>query len=280
MSGPKFLDALASERRHNAFLRWTLVGVIAVSAFGYWQSRQVPKSIDVHLAPDMKAGDTVRVVDGESPIPPVNVYGFAYYIWQQLNRWQADGAKDYGQQIYNFQSYLTPACQAQLTADMENRFKAGELLARTRTVSEIPGFPYASNRVVPDGNGVWTVLLDMQVMESYRGQPVKDAFIRYPLRIVRYDVDRERNPWRLALDCYGTKRPARLDEKELRESRAKKLPPKVPDMPDAIEPSALPHAVPLGAADEAAAPSLAPAGAARPQASGATPTGGAVQPQP
>ena len=247
-----YLDALASERRHNGFLRWIVAAVMGLGAFGIWIAYQVPKNIDLHVAPDMKAGDSVRVVNGESPVPPSNAYGFAYYIWQQINRWQADGSKDYGQQIYNFQSYLTPACQAQLTADMDNRFKAGELRGRTRQISEIPGFAFAANRVIAEGPASWTVLLDMQVTETYRGQPVKDTFVRYPLHIVRYDVDRERNPWRLALDCYGTKRPERLDEDELRASLAKKQAPTVRPLPGGIEPSALPRATPIGPGDGAA----------------------------
>ncbi len=245
----QYIDALASERRHNGFLRWLIVGVMAFGAIGLWFTNQLPKNIDLHIAPDIKAGDTVRVVGGESQVPPVNVYGFAYYIWQQINRWQADGSKDYGQQIYTFQSYLTPGCQAQLTADMDNRYKAGELRLRTRHISEIPGFAFASNRVIADGTTAWTVLLDMQVMESYRGQPVKDTFVRYPLRVVRFDVDRERNPWRLALDCYGSLRPERLDENELRAARAKTVAPTGRPLPSGIEPSALPSAAPLGPND-------------------------------
>jgi hypothetical protein len=31
---------------------------------------------------------------------------------------------------------------------------------------------------------------------------VKDSFIRYPLRVVRYDVDGECNPFGLALDGF------------------------------------------------------------------------------
>jgi hypothetical protein len=30
---------------------------------------------------------------------------------------------------------------------------------------------------------------------------------------VRFDVDRERNPWQLAIDCFDGERPARLDAK-------------------------------------------------------------------
>ena len=39
--------------------------------------------------------------------------------------------------------------------------------------------------------------------EYYRAEPVKRALVRYPLNIVRYDVDAEKNPWGLALDCFA-----------------------------------------------------------------------------
>lgn len=244
MNGTQFLDALATERAHNTTLRRIILVVAVMGAIGMWFASTIPKNIDLHLAPDMKAGDTVRAIAGETPVPDTNIYGFAYYIWQQINRWQTDGSKDYGQQIFSFQSYLTPQCRAQLEADMNSRSQAGELTQRTRQISEIPGFSFASNRVIGDGTGSWTVLLDMQVMESFRGQGVKDVFVRYPIRVVRFDVDRERNPWRLALDCYGSNRPARLDEAELRSERTKQL--QVPAMPSRIEPAALPKAVPIG----------------------------------
>jgi integrating conjugative element protein (TIGR03746 family) len=215
----------------------------------------LPKSIDLHVATDMKAGDTVRFQDGQAVVPDVNVYGFAYYIWQQINRWQADGATDYGAQIFRFQAYVTPSCRAQLEADLDSRYQAGELRQRTRQMTEIPGLGYAANRVLPDGQAAWTVLLDMQLMEAFRGQPVKDAFIRYPIRVVRYDVDRERNPWRLAIDCYGSHRPERLDVRDVQDASSGKTeaslpsvvtPPALPRTTgDAVDPHAVPTATPL-----------------------------------
>jgi integrating conjugative element protein (TIGR03746 family) len=49
----------------------------------------------------------------------------------------------------------------------------------------------------------WIVTLDLDVDEYYRGDLVKRAFVRYPIRVVRYDVDPEHNPWGLALDCFA-----------------------------------------------------------------------------
>lgn len=211
MSSRTELNALQTERATRRLLVWIILIVAGVGLAGMYYAHAVPKAIDVHIAPDMQAGETVRVRDGTSPVPDPNVYGFAYYVWQQVNRWQSDGGTDYGQQIFRFQSYITPNCRSQLQTDMERRAGAGELRGRTRLMTEIPGLGYSEARVIGEGPGAWTVMLDMQLAETFRGSQVKDAFIRYPIRVVRYDVDRQRNPWRLAIDCYGRNRPARLD---------------------------------------------------------------------
>ncbi|WP_198972634.1 PFL_4703 family integrating conjugative element protein [Xylophilus sp. ASV27] len=241
MSSGQFLDALASERRHNERLIRIVFAVVALGVVSTWLAWRQPKSIDVHLAPDVRAGDTVRVSNGRAPVPPPNVYGFAYYIWQQVNRWQTDGSKDYGQQIFSMQYYLTPRCQAQLQADMELRQGKGELRRRTRQITEIPGFPYSENRVLSEGADAWTVLLDMQVTETFGGVSVKDVFIRYPLRVVRFDVDRERNPWHLAVDCFGANRPARLNPADLKTGAEVRADLTAPRLPGTISPASLPR---------------------------------------
>ncbi|MNY70205.1 hypothetical protein D3C86_2082890 [compost metagenome] len=48
----------------------------------------------------------------------------------------------------------------------------------------------------------WLVKLDLNADEYYAAEPVKRVVVRYPLRVVRFDVDPEHNKWGLALDCY------------------------------------------------------------------------------
>ena len=68
--------------------RWTVIGlqfvVILVLWFGW---SQAPKQLTVHVPPDLRSGATLAV--GE--VPEANVYAFAFYIFQQLNRWSEDG---------------------------------------------------------------------------------------------------------------------------------------------------------------------------------------------
>lgn len=206
----RYTDALAQAN-------WTikcLLGVVAasttVSVIAMFGWRIAERNVTLHIPPDLTAGAQIQL--GRKEVPASNVYLFAFYIWQQLNRWSVNGQHDYGAQIYKLQAYFTPACQQQLINDMTTRAGQGELDQRTRSVMEIPGLGYRDSRVLQHADGSWNVLLDTQIIESSRGVAVKDAYVRYPLHVVRYDVDRELNPWQLAIDCYtAQKKPERLD---------------------------------------------------------------------
>lgn len=155
----------------------------------------------MHVPPDLRSGSTRKWWD----VPPENIYAFALYIFGQLNRWPSDGEQDYRRAIYGLQSYLTPACKAFLDGDYEYRKAAGELRQRVRGVYEILGRGYSEDpelRVKQLDRDSWLVKLDLNADEYYAAEPVKRVVVRYPLRVVRFDLDAERNKWGLALDCY------------------------------------------------------------------------------
>ncbi len=74
MSSKQQLDALAAERSHNATLRKMILLVALLGGVGMYFAHSLPKSIDLHVATDMKAGDTVHFQDGQAVVPDVNVY--------------------------------------------------------------------------------------------------------------------------------------------------------------------------------------------------------------
>ena len=150
-------------------------------------------------------------------VPAANVYAFAFYIFQQLNRWPEDGAKDYGKAIFRISPYVTPRYRAELLADLELKGRQGELTYRVRGVHEIAGHGYEERRVDVLAPGVWVVWLDLDLFESVKGMTVKKTAIRYPLRVVSLNVDPEANPWGLALDGFASAGPQRLSEAELHE---------------------------------------------------------------
>ncbi|RTL26874.1 MAG: TIGR03746 family integrating conjugative element protein [Burkholderiales bacterium] len=213
----RYVDALEQARWTIKIVTGLAAAALLVAGFAVMGWRAAPKDLDIHIPPDLSAGATIHA--GRREVPSPNVYTFAFYIWQQLNRWSKNGQQDYGDQIYKLQAFFTPSCREQLIDDQKIRADQGELDQRTRTVTEIPGLGYRDERVVSLADGSWAVMIDTQIQETSRGVPVKDAYIRYPLHIVRYDVDRERNPWQLALDCFRG-RPERLDPKAVEVSRS------------------------------------------------------------
>ena len=197
----------------RAFIKFqaVVIGLQILALFGAgfgWYSAVQQQSF--HVPPDLRSGAVVR----KGEVPDANVYAFTHYIFQQLNRWPVEGSTDYGNNLYRLAAYITPPFRAALEADLELRAKRGELTGRTRAVQEIPGTGYEERRVDVLGNGSWTVWLDLQISEWVKGMKVKDAVVRFPLRVVRYDVDRELNPWGLALNGFADPGPRRLSEAE------------------------------------------------------------------
>jgi len=49
---------------------------------------------------------------------------------------------------------------------------------------------------------VWEVMLEVRIQERHNVTAllIKDATIKVPLRIIRADIDRERNPWGMLID--------------------------------------------------------------------------------
>ncbi|MCY3810307.1 MAG: TIGR03746 family integrating conjugative element protein [Gammaproteobacteria bacterium] len=193
----RYRNALAGQREAIRAL-WGAVGVALVCALILgigWMT--APNDLRIHIPPDLSAGATVRP---DAPAPP-HVYTFGLYIWQQLYRWPNDGAREYPAKLDALVHFLTPACRQDRLDDFAERNARRELAGRQRAVWEIPGRGYAVERVFDEGGGSWVVSLDLMIEETVLGERVKSPAVAYPVRVVRYDVDRELNPWGLALDC-------------------------------------------------------------------------------
>lgn len=207
---PRYQDVNATLKSHIATLRVMLsiaVLMILLMWIGWQQAKQ---AVRIHIPPDIRSGAVVKADD----INPANVYAFASYIFQQGNHWHQDGDQDYGKQIFRLSAFLTPPFREHLTADMILRGRQGELSGRTRIIQELPGHGFEERRVALLDRNSWIVWLDVNIQEYVRGMEVKNVNIRYPLRVVRYDVNPETNPWGLALDGFAGDGPRRLSEEE------------------------------------------------------------------
>ena len=79
--------------------------VALLLGFGWWSA---PRQLTIHVPPDLRSGSTRAWWD----VPPENVYAFAFYVWQQVQRWPTDGEQDYPRNLHALSAYFTPACQA------------------------------------------------------------------------------------------------------------------------------------------------------------------------
>tara|TARA_R110001583_G_scaffold195118_1_gene369384 strand:+ start:125018 stop:125710 length:693 start_codon:yes stop_codon:yes gene_type:complete len=180
--------------------------VALLLGFGWWSA---PKSLTIHVPPDLRSGSTRKWWD----VPPESVYAFTFYIWQQAQRWPTNGEQDYPRNLHALSAYFTPSCRAFLQQDYEFRRSNGELRQRVRGIYEIPGRGYGDDpaarvRTVSANN--WIVTLDVSADEYLGAEQVKRALVRYALKVVRMDVDPERNPFGLALDCHA-RAPERIE---------------------------------------------------------------------
>ena len=130
--------ATVSKSITRAHLRslWIVIGLQGLIILALWIGwSQAPKQLRVYVPPDLRSGAVLAAEE----VPPANVYAFAFYIFQQLNRWPDNGATDYGSAIFRISPYLTPRYRNDLIADMELKARRGELTYRVRGVHEVPG---------------------------------------------------------------------------------------------------------------------------------------------
>ena len=187
---------------------WVVIVLQLVIIVALWIAlMRLPSTMTVHIPPDLSGGATLAIEE----IPRANVYTFAYYILQQLNRWPENGAQDYGAAIFRTSAYLTPEFREALIEDMHTKSRVGELTRRVRGLQAIPGDGFSKRRVAIVSDDEWHVWLDLELSESVKGMTVKHTRIRYPVRVVRYAVDPEANPWGLALAGYAGSGPSRID---------------------------------------------------------------------
>lgn len=198
----RFQNEVVHLQAHVRTLRFAAAALLLITlllAIGWWNA---PRELTIHVPPDLRTGSVRKWWD----VPPESIYAFTFYVWQQLHRWPTNGEEDYARNIRALSAYLTPACKTFLEHDFASRRDAGELRQRVRGIYEIPGRGFGEApalRVHTASNRDWIVTLDVTADEYYGAEQVKRALIRYSLKVVRLDIDPQRNPFGLAIDCYS-----------------------------------------------------------------------------
>lgn len=193
-----------------------LVFVIGGLGIGWDRARQ---DAVIYLPPNLEEGGLVKINQPER----IHIYAFAARLMQVINHWETDGSTDYLKAIDSVRPYLTPRFYAELKYDLEQRLvnpvdgkgtAVDELTGRVRSMQPLLATESAKifddDKVTVRSQGEWIAILDMHIEEQVKGLLVKSVNVRYPVRVVRYDVDLNTNRWGLALDGYETPGPARI----------------------------------------------------------------------
>lgn len=207
-----YTRALEQKSATVQLLSRILVGAFAVIVLLLLLIHQARQNVRV----DVRPGLSSRVVVSEGQMPAENAFSFALIVFQQMNRWREDGARDYPAQIERVRAFLTDRYKGQALADADRRKKSGELQYRTRHVALPPEISFKSDRVKKISDSLWIVYLDLDLQETVRGQVVKTPVIRYPVRVIAADVDPQYNPYGLLIDGFAEE-PRRLADDELKQ---------------------------------------------------------------
>ncbi len=184
-----------------------LMALALVGSIGlYWN---LSKTDTLWVPPDTSNGAMVQ----KNMPDKANIYGFSNYIMQYLYHWPIDGAEDYKKNVFDLSFYITPNFKAWLDKDYgtsANFAGINELSGRQRMLLPLDQKRYSSASVKPLADGVWEITLYYQLREHYKREKIKDTPMRYRLRVVRSEVDPERNAWGLKIDGF-VESPSRVE---------------------------------------------------------------------
>lgn len=204
-------NKLVAKLDHIRTLKIGVLILLIIVIAQWMRNGKLQETRRVYVPPTMTKG----IVTTFNEVPAPVIYTFGLYIFQQLNRWETDGEKDYPKKIYQLQGFMTPSCISAFERDMNEKMRKGEIRRRSRMLQEISGRGYHQRRVTTEADNSWHVTFDFNVKETIANHEVKNVNLRYTLDIVRFDVDLEVNPWGLAIECGGDIRPTLLSEDDL-----------------------------------------------------------------
>lgn len=147
--------------------------------------------------------DLTKVIKSKvNEIPNHTIFLFTYAILQKLNTWENNGEKDYFKKISQLKHYMTYEFWRKMLKHADAKRDNGEL-NRVRYFTLYPGRTYSLDRVKKLSGMVWLVTIDALIKEYVNGIVTKQIALRYLVTVTHYDVDYDKNPWKLALAAYS-----------------------------------------------------------------------------
>lgn len=166
---------------------------------------RIPTLLNVYVPPDLTRPQFVQ----PNEVSPSYVHAFAKLMMEALNYCPEDCGSDYAKNLSRYRDYLTPACYQDLLMHRQKNASIYEF--RSRKLLPAGDDIFDSTKVNRLDHDVWEVRVEYLLEEHVKGVETRNRRYHYPLRIVRYAVPLDRNPYQLAFDCYLPPGPRPVD---------------------------------------------------------------------
>lgn len=184
---------LQQELRFRNRIIGLLGGLLLLLGVAVWR---LPTQLSVYVPPDLSRPQLVK--PGE--IPSAYVYAFGKIVMEALNYCPADCANDYRDNLETLRHYLTASCYEDLKMHLERNRSL--YASRTRKLLPVGDEIFDPLKVTRLDQDVWEMRVDYLLEEHVKGVETRRNRYHYPLRLIRYTVPIDRNPFQLAFDCY------------------------------------------------------------------------------
>lgn len=192
------------EQKEKKILLFIIFGLFIVIGLQSWGWSKAPDKIMIHYPPDLRSSQILKI--GE--IPYHEVWTTTSYIMTHLYFWEEDGLVDFEKNRRTFFPFITENFSLYIKDYIKDH--ASSLEGRRREMRIMNGTTYDESKVKAIGDDAWIVWLDFRVTETLSGIVVSDEYIRYPVRVVKFDIANNFNPFGYALDGFLAPGPMQL----------------------------------------------------------------------
>lgn len=184
------------------------VGLVLALLLSMWGWKNSQQDITLYYPPNLNVSSALKIAQ----IPEETIYAFVPLILQQLYLWEESGDINYEENSYRLRQFLTTDFQRTIHNEAVQGKQKGTLRGVQRSLQVIPSSIYNESSVQPVGDH-WIVWIDVEIRDIVNRIEVYRGIHRMSVRVVRYDINREFNPWQIALDGIENDEPL-IDEKE------------------------------------------------------------------
>lgn len=209
-------EILEEKDRNIRYLGRIVFGLIAALSLSVWGWRGAQQDITVYYPPNINVANKMEA----GFIPEETVYSFTLLIMQQLYLWEKNADTDFEENSSRLRQFLHDDFRRKIQIEAALERAKGTRKNLQRTFQIMPSSVYSEEAVDPKADH-WIVWFDAEVKDVLNKVEVYKRVHRMGVKVIRYDINRDFNPWSLAIAGIVHDEPL-FDERELQKLRTTK----------------------------------------------------------